>query len=81
MKLLSADDRKEFINPKKTSNSRRIKEALTIKDLSRSFSEGKQKQFEIMFIEIRQFRCDKKIYKLTRRRKGGLRASKEIRNL
>ncbi len=33
MKLLSADDSREFINQKKTNNSEELKEALTIKDL------------------------------------------------
>ncbi len=41
MKLLSADDTREFINQRKPTTPEELKEALTIKDLgSRSFSRG-----------------------------------------
>ncbi len=48
MKLLSADD-KESNQSKKTNNSRRIKEALTIKDLGVEAPEEAE-AIEIMFI-------------------------------
>ncbi len=51
MKLLSADDKESILSIKETNNLRRIKEALTIKDLGvQKFLQRKQKQLEIMFI-------------------------------
>ncbi len=82
MKLLSADDMREFINQKKTNNSRRIKEALTIKDLESEVSPGSEAiQRLCLFKKSIDSRCDKKkIYNEEEGGKIGLEQAKRKSN-
>ncbi len=62
MKLLSADDMREVHQSKKTNNSRKIKEALTIKNLGVEVSQRKQEAIRdyVLFKKSDSSRCDKR---------------------
>ncbi len=68
MKLLSADDAREFINQRNQQPLRGIKEALTIKDLGVEVSPEEAEAIEIIAYlkKSGQSRCDKNLW-LTKR--------------